>query len=346
MALPLAAIGLGITAASSLASIGSGIFNSVQQNKANKANAELQQQTYDMQREQNEWNRQKAERDFEYNKQLQQEIFQREDNAVQRRVADNRNAGLSPIAGLAGANAGTALEANTPQLSQTFDTPQMSANQLNVDFSSLNQLGSQIQNYELNKSQLAIQQQKLDLEKSSNEANLKQMEQNIQATKLENQYKQAVMDNRITASRLSNQKMEKEITKVSYDAVNSMLSADGKKIMNARSEKELAEWVENAGLRDELGKAVLNNTKYSLEEKKARLALATLVEGDNHEKNLAELSVIQQNLKEMKSEYDVKYGVKNSLESMGVSSQTSGAWQHFFDLMEGLMPSNWNLFSK
>lgn len=192
MALPLAAIGLGITAASAMASIGQGIYNSSQQNKANEANYELQRDTFELQREQQQLNREKADRDFEYNKQLQEKIFQREDSAVQRMVEDNRKAGLSPIAGLAGAGTGQALEANTPQLNQTFDTPQMSANQLTTDFSSLSQLGSQLTNYEMNKKGMEIQQEKLKLEKSSNEANLRQMEENIKASQIKNQISCAV----------------------------------------------------------------------------------------------------------------------------------------------------------
>lgn len=65
------------------------------------------QKNYDLQR-----------RTYDYNQMLQALIFAREDNSVQRRVADLKNSGLSPVlAAGSGAGTGAAIALNTPQMS-------------------------------------------------------------------------------------------------------------------------------------------------------------------------------------------------------------------------------------
>lgn len=59
---------------------------------------------------------------FEYQKQLQERVFQREDTAVQRRSADMANAGLSKTLAAGGAaSAGPVVQTQAPQLSGMGD---------------------------------------------------------------------------------------------------------------------------------------------------------------------------------------------------------------------------------
>lgn len=315
MAFPLAAIGLGISAASSLASIGTGIFNSAKQNEANEKNYKLQKEHSDLEYNQYLLNKRNSERDFEYNKQLQEKIFQREDSAVQRMVADNRAAGLSPIAGLAGAGTGQALEANTPQLSQTFSTPQMSANQLNVDFSSLGQLGNQITSYEQSKDRLKLEQQRLGLEKSSNEANLKQMEANLEATKIKNQIARATIEDEIAGKKLSNQNVESVIAKRGADIVSQALGDDIKRLQKIQTKREMEEWLENKGLRTDLG-------NLSLDEAKAKVLALEMLNEHNSERYGVALEVLKEQKEALERENNREMSWDDTIADLGMDSGT------------------------
>lgn len=71
-------------------------------------------------------NRQSQQQQFDYSKELQQQMFQREDNAVQRRKADLIAAGLSPVlAAGSAASAGPVVSTNAPQLQNMPDSAQI-----------------------------------------------------------------------------------------------------------------------------------------------------------------------------------------------------------------------------
>lgn len=284
-----------IAGASALGSLAVGAYNSYQQSKANSVNNDLARRNYELNLDTLDFNKKMAERDFNYNKQLQETIFQREDSAVQRMVADNRLAGLSPIAGLSGSGTGQALEANTPQLTQNIPAPQMSANQLLMDFSSLGNLANTLQSEKYHKDDLEIQQQKLELEKSSNEANIRKMEEQIKATQIETAFKKATLDSRIEGSKLANQKAQQEIAKITADTIRSQLGSDYQRIVNAKSKQELQEFLDNIDSRAEIG-------KLDLERAKIACAMASIAKDQSEGRYTAEMQVLEEQLTKLNNE--------------------------------------------
>lgn len=71
---------------------------------------------------------------LEYNKSLQQQMFNREDNSVFRRAQDLKNAGMSPVlAAGQGASAGSPIAINPPQRSSYPDIVTMAYNLMKMD---------------------------------------------------------------------------------------------------------------------------------------------------------------------------------------------------------------------
>ena len=67
------------------------------------------------------WNAYQQQKNYEYQKQLQQKIFEREDNALQRRVADAEKAGYNKFAVLGqGAGAGSVVSTTAPQVDESL----------------------------------------------------------------------------------------------------------------------------------------------------------------------------------------------------------------------------------
>lgn len=67
------------------------------------------------------WNAYQQSKNYEYQKQLQQKIFEREDNALQRRVADAEKAGYNKFAVLGqGSGAGSVVSTTAPQIDENL----------------------------------------------------------------------------------------------------------------------------------------------------------------------------------------------------------------------------------
>lgn len=97
---------------SALSDFGKGIGNawdSFRNGKTNTVNKKIADDNLAFQRE-----------NFEYQKALQQQIFEREDSAYQRTVSDMRQAGLSPLMMNGSNGAGEAIQTEAPQLNYQY----------------------------------------------------------------------------------------------------------------------------------------------------------------------------------------------------------------------------------
>lgn len=102
-----------------------GLSSSITNNLLGIASIGLQAYNSYQQQQNYESNFQQQKNAFAYNVGLQNTIFNREDNAVQRRAADLKAAGLSPVlAAGSAANAGAVIHTDAPQ-QQTLDIPNM-----------------------------------------------------------------------------------------------------------------------------------------------------------------------------------------------------------------------------
>lgn len=109
--------GIGSAAGSLISSIG-GLQNAHVANSIERQNLAFQQSAHSQ-------NYQHTLNQFEYQKQLQRQIFGREDNSIQRRIADLKAAGLSPVlAAGQGARAGAVVQTKAPHLTPSQRTIQ------------------------------------------------------------------------------------------------------------------------------------------------------------------------------------------------------------------------------
>lgn len=110
--------------------------NYLEQQRQNALNMQFQQEAFGK-------NYQHSLDVFDWQKRLQDTIFEREDNAIQRRAYDLKQAGLSPVlAAGQGARAGAAVAVNAPHLEPVRgEAPQRSTVGKQMQMSVLTQLG-------------------------------------------------------------------------------------------------------------------------------------------------------------------------------------------------------------
>lgn len=152
----------------------------------------------------NESNEKIASQNIEYQKQFNQQVFSREDNANQRAVADMRAAGLSPLANYAASGSGGV--AASPQSNMHYETGQSNLQETLAAIESASHIGESMQNQ-----MLGIQQMQQNGEMIKNQRLVNQSQA------MQNWYDRSTMIDRVQASKFDNFNKQIDFSRARYD---------------------------------------------------------------------------------------------------------------------------------
>lgn len=163
-----------------LGSVATGLFNLQATDRANAANKTMTRETNALNKEIAEQNLGFQRENLEYQKALQQQIFEREDTAYQRTVDDMRAAGLSPLSMQNTNGAGEAIATNA--LNNGFQAQQApSAQSAAGAFDSLTTVLENAAQRELQRDSIEVERMKANAQAALTEAQ-------AEAQRIQNEY--------------------------------------------------------------------------------------------------------------------------------------------------------------
>lgn len=245
---------------SAASEIGGAIFGYDANKKTNEANLEATRLTNQTNKEIADQNLAFQKEKYNYEQQLQERLFGREDTSYQRTVADMKNAGLSPLA-MSGLNrAGSNVLTTTPHNDYQAQTPQFEAYDPSASSIALgNTLSSATENIQkslLNHEEL--KQKKVDTEYKRYEKLLDLQNKVLSNENLDQDKKQKELNRIEKQLDISQKRLDYMLSKETYEDRKTQIKSEAKM---AKSEAKVSESTEDSKI-----KQAAQNVKIAQEE--------------------------------------------------------------------------------